>query len=74
MSEELAKMAAQQEYLRNELQKLNQQENKDGKNSLGNLDDIAKRMEDTEKDIVNRMISEQTLKRQQDILDQIIGK
>jgi len=72
MSEELAKMAAQQEYLRNELQKLNQQENKDGKNSLGNLEDMAKRMEETEKDIVNRMISEQTLKRQQDILTKLL--
>jgi len=72
MSEELAKMAAQQEYLRNELQKLNQQQNKDGKNSLGNLEDMAKRMEETEKDIVNRMISEQTLKRQQDILTKLL--
>jgi hypothetical protein len=72
MSEELAKMAAQQEFLRNELQKLNQQQNKDGKNSLGNLDDLAKRMEETEKDIVNRMISEQTMKRQQDILTKLL--
>ncbi len=72
MSEELAKMAAQQEFLRNELQKLNQEQNKDGKNSLGNLDDLAKRMEETEKDIVNRMISEQTLKRQQDILTRLL--
>ena len=72
MSEELAKMAAQQEYLRNELQKLNQEQNKDGKNSLGNLEDLAKRMEETEKDIVNRMISEQTIKRQQDILTKLL--
>lgn len=72
MSEELARMAAEQEYLRNELQKLNQQFNKDGKNSLGNLEDIAKRMEETEKDIVNKMISEQTIKRQQDILTRLL--
>ncbi|MBL0103708.1 MAG: hypothetical protein IPP51_08095 [Bacteroidetes bacterium] len=67
MSEELAKMAAQQEFIRNELNKINQNENKDGKNSLGNLEDMANRMEETEKDIVNRMITEQTLKRQQEI-------
>ena len=72
MSEQLAKMAAEQEYIRNELQKLNLEENKDGKNSLGNLQDVANRMEETEKDIVNRMISEETLKRQQDILTRLL--
>jgi hypothetical protein len=72
MSEQLAKMAAQQEFIRNELNKLNQQENKDGKNSLGNLEDIAKQMEETEKDIVNRMITEETLKRQQEITTRLL--
>ncbi len=72
MSEQLAKMAAQQEFIRNELNKLNQQENKDGKNSLGNLEDIARQMEETEKDIVNRMITEETLKRQQEITTRLL--
>ncbi len=72
MSEQLAKMAAQQEFIRNELNKLNQEENRDGKNSLGNLEDIARQMEQTEKDIVNRMISEETLKRQQDITTRLL--
>jgi hypothetical protein len=72
MSEQLAKMAAQQEFIRNELNKLNSEENKDGKHSLGNLEDIARQMEQTEKDIVNRMISEETLKRQQDITTRLL--
>jgi hypothetical protein len=72
MSEQLAKMAAQQEFIRNELNRINQQENKDGKKSLGNLEDIANQMEETEKDIVNRMISEQTLKRQQEITTRLL--
>jgi hypothetical protein len=72
MSEQLAKMAAQQEFIRNELNKINQQENKDGKNSLGNLEDIARQMEETEKDIVNRMITEETIKRQQDITTRLL--
>ena len=58
MSQELAKMAAQQEFIRNELNKLNQSDNKDGTKKLGNLEDIANQMEETEKDIVNRMISD----------------
>ena len=36
------------------------------------LADIANQMEQTEKDIVNRMISEQTLKRQQDITTRLL--
>lgn len=72
MSQELAKMAAQQEFIRNELNKLNQSENKDGTKKLGNLEDIANQMEETEKDIVNRMISEQTLKRQQEITTRLL--
>jgi hypothetical protein len=74
MSEQLAKMAAQQEFIRNELNKLNQDENKSGGKSLGNLEDIAKQMEQTEKDIVNRMISEETLKRQQENYNPASGK
>ncbi len=72
MSEQLAKMAAQQEFIRNELNKMNQQENKDGRKSLGDLDQIQQKMEETEKDIVNRMISEQTLNRQQEILTRLL--
>ena len=72
MSEQLAKMAAQQEFIRNQLDKYNQSENKDGKNSLGDLQGIADKMEETEKDIVNRMISDQTLKRQQEITTRLL--
>ena len=72
MSEQLAKMAAEQEFIRNELNKMNIQDNKDGKNSLGDLRNIGKKMEETENDIVNRMISEQTLKRQEDILTRLL--
>lgn len=72
MSEQLAKMAAQQEAIRNELNKLNQKENKDGKGSLGNLDKIAKQMEQTETDLVNKLLSQETLKRQQEILTRLL--
>lgn len=72
MSEELARMAAQQEAIRNALQELNNQENKDGKNSLGNLGQMQQQMEQTEKDLVNKRLSEETLKRQQDILTRLL--
>ena len=72
MSEQLARMAAQQEAIRNELQKYNQQENKDGGNKLGDLGKLAKQMEETEKDIVNRRITEETLLRQQEIMTRLL--
>ncbi len=72
MSEELARMAAQQEALRNELQQLSNQENKDGQGSLGNLDKLAKEMEETEKDLVNRKLSQETLNRQEEILTRLL--
>jgi len=72
MSEELARMAAQQEAIRNGLNELNQQENKDGKNSLGNLGQLANQMEQNERDIVNKRITEETLKRQQEILTRLL--
>ncbi len=72
MSEQLAKMAAQQEYIRNELNRMDMQENKDGKKALGDLQQIQKKMEESENDIVNRMISEQTLRRQDEILTRLL--
>jgi len=72
MSEQLSKMAAQQQFLREQLQKLNMEENKDGRNSLGNLQEIQKQMEETEQDIVNRNITEETLNRQQEILTRLL--
>ncbi len=72
MSEELARLAAQQEALRNELSKLSNQENKDGQGSLGNLDKVAKQMEDTEKDLVNKRITQETLNRQEEILTRLL--
>jgi len=72
MSEELARMAAQQEALRNELQQLSNQENKDGQGSLGNLEKLAKQMEETEKDLVNRKITAETLRRQEEILTRLL--
>jgi hypothetical protein len=67
MSEQLAKMARQQQMIRQALQEINKEENKDGTGGLGNLDKISKQMEQTENDIVNRRITDEVLKRQQQI-------
>ena len=69
IAEQLAKMAAQQELLRQQLQELMQKLKQQGKNPGG---DIASMMEETEKDIVNNRITEQTIMRQQEILTRLL--
>jgi hypothetical protein len=71
-SEQLAKMAAQQEMLRNELQKMMNEMMKEGDGNSGNLRNIANKMEQTESDIVNKNISLETLRRQQEILTRLL--
>ncbi len=72
MSEGLAKLAAQQEALRRELQKAADQLNKDGKQGNGGLQKLTDDMEKTENDLVNKRITQETLKRQQDILTRLL--
>jgi hypothetical protein len=70
MSEQLAKMAAQQEALRRQMQQMMDKIKKEGgSNPGGNLTDL---MEQTERDIVNRQITQETMKRQQDIITKLL--
>lgn len=71
-SEQLARMARQQQLIRQAIEQYNRNELKDGKNGAGNLDKIAKQMEQTENDLVNRRISDESLKRQQQIQTRLL--
>ncbi len=64
-SEELAKMAAEQERIRRALQELQERLKNEGGKTLGN--DIPAKMEQTETDLVNKQITEQTIRRQKEI-------
>lgn len=67
-SEQFAKIAAQQEALRREidrLQKMLKEEGKEG--SLGDLDKTKDLMEKQERDLVNKQITPETMKRAQEI-------
>ncbi|HEX8659999.1 MAG TPA: DUF4175 family protein, partial [Hymenobacter sp.] len=100
MSEELAKLAGQQQMLRQAMQQLDklqqggkpggsggQGQNKDGsptgkedqnnkegkgKDGSGGTGDIKKMMEQTETDLVNKRLSEETIMRQQQILTRML--
>ncbi|WP_114777678.1 DUF4175 family protein [Botryobacter ruber] len=73
LSEELAKLAAEQEALRNALKEMEQQGQKPGENGKnGDMGNISKMMEQTETDLVNKRLTEQTLMRQREILTRLL--
>jgi hypothetical protein len=68
MSEQLAKMAAQQEAIRRQLQEYSEMLRSMGEMDTKILNEIMQQMEQTEKDLVNKRLNQQTLMRQNDIL------
>lgn len=72
MSQQLAQMAAQQAAIRKEMQKLAQELNKDGSGAGNPLNKMAEQMEQNEKDIVNKNITPETLRRQQEIMTRLL--
>ena len=75
LSQQLAKMAAQQEMIRRAMQEMKNQKGQDGKanQELGEqLKRLEELMEETEKDLVNKQLSEKTIKRQEDIVTRLL--
>lgn len=72
MSEQFAKMAAQQEAIRKMLQ--DYQSELKSQNGVGDksLDKIIEDMQKTEKELVNRQITQQTINRQKDITTRLL--
>ena len=74
-AEELAKLAAQQEYIRRMLQEASKDGQGKGKEGEGGPDpggQTQSKMEETENDLVNKQITAETIKRQQEILDKML--
>lgn len=75
MSEQFAKMAAQQEMIRRMMQEygqeLKQQDASNGKLAR-EIDEMMRQMEQTETDLVNKTITQQTLYRQQQIMTRML--
>ncbi|MHC2991325.1 hypothetical protein OB13_06905 [Pontibacter sp. HJ8] len=73
LSEELAKLAAEQEALRNALKEMDKQGQKPGENGKnGELGNISRMMEQSETDLVNKRLTEQTIMRQREILTRLL--
>ena len=67
-SQELVKIAAQQQALKQMMQQL---QNEGGMNA-GDMKNALKMIEQSQKDVVNRQLDEETIKRQQQILDKLL--
>ena len=68
-SEELAKMAAEQERIRRALQEMQEKMKKEGVMPGG---DLPTKMEQTEMDLVNKQLTDQLIKRQKEIMTRLL--
>lgn len=72
MSQEFAKMAQQQQMIREALEKINKEDNKDGKGGLGNLNQTVQEMKQSELDLVNKRITQETINRQKNLMVKLL--
>ncbi len=72
MSQEFAKMAQQQQMIREALEKINKEDNKDGKGSLDNLNQAIQEMKQSELDLVNKRITQETINRQKKLMTKLL--
>ena len=73
LSEELAKMAAEQERIREMLQEMEEEfNNGNGGNGDKSLKDIQEKMEQSEMDLVNKQLTNQLIRRQQEIITRLL--
>lgn len=70
LSQELAKLAAEQERIRRALQEL--EEKLDQEQGNGSKNGLVDKMEETEVDLVNKQITKETIKRQREILTRLL--
>jgi len=71
-NKEIAKMAAEQTAIRQRLEQLRNELNKEGSGKGNQLNPLIKELEQQEKDLVNKMFTNETLKRQKDILTRLL--
>ena len=71
-NQEIAKMAAQQSAIRQRLEQLKNELNKDGQGKGNQLNPLLDEMKKQEKEIINKNFSNETIERQQEILTRLL--
>ncbi len=72
IDEQLARLAAQQQAIRQQMQKYSEELKNEGKWKNENIKKLIKDMKKTETDIVNKRITNQTIRRQKEILTRLL--
>jgi hypothetical protein len=72
LSEQLAKLAAEQEAIRNQMQEMMEQMKEEGSTETGDMTEMMNKMEETETDLVNKILSGETMDRQKEILTRLL--
>ncbi|MES2589852.1 MAG: hypothetical protein V4622_12810 [Bacteroidota bacterium] len=71
-NKEIAKMAAQQTAIRQRLEQMRNEMNKEGKGKGNQLNPLINELEKQEKDLINKNFSNEMVKRQKDILTRLL--
>jgi hypothetical protein len=71
-NKEVAKMAAEQTAIRQRLEQMRNELNKDGKGSGNKLNPLIKELEQQEKDLVNKNLNKEMISRQKDIMTRLL--
>ncbi len=71
-NKEIAKMAAEQTAIRQRLEQLRNELNKDGQGKGNQLNPLIKELEQQEKDLINKQFSPEMIKRQQNIMTRLL--
>jgi len=71
-NKEIAKMAAEQTAIRQRLEQMRNEMNKDGKGSGNKLNPLIKELEQQERDLINKDWSRDLVKRQKDIMTRLL--
>lgn len=71
-NKEIAKMAAEQNAIRQKLEQLKNELNKEGKGEGNQLDPLLKELEKQQDDLINKRLSNQLIRRQEDILTRLL--
>ncbi len=72
LNKQIAKLAAQQEALRNEMQRYQEEMGSKGMKDQGGMNEASKEMEQIEKDLINKSITQETIMRQQRIMARLL--
>jgi hypothetical protein len=70
--QKLSEMAARQEAIRKQLKEAHDKIRENGGKALGDMDKIMQDMKDSESELMNKQLTHETLKRQQEILSRLL--